>query len=56
MIKVILVCLLAYLAGSVNFAVLFFKMTDRDDPRLHFSGNAGTTNVYRQAGMLSGPC
>jgi glycerol-3-phosphate acyltransferase PlsY len=52
MLKVILVCLLAYLAGSVNFAVLFFKMTGRDDPRLHFSGNAGTTNVYRQAGML----
>jgi len=52
MLKVILVCLLAYLAGSINFAVLFFKMTGRDDPRLHFSGNAGTTNVYRQAGML----
>ncbi|MEN6509975.1 MAG: glycerol-3-phosphate acyltransferase [Smithella sp.] len=52
MIKVILVCLLAYLAGSVNFAVLFFKLVGRDDPRSRFSGNAGTTNVYRQAGML----
>ena len=49
--KVILICFLAYLAGSVNFAILFFKITGRADPRLSFSGNAGTTNVYRQAGM-----
>lgn len=52
MLKFILVCLLAYLAGSVNFAVLFFKLAGRDDPRSRFSGNAGTTNVYRQAGLL----
>jgi glycerol-3-phosphate acyltransferase PlsY len=51
MIKVILACLLAYLAGSVNFAVLFFKLAGREDPRSRFSGNAGTTNVYRQAGI-----
>ncbi|MEQ8161733.1 MAG: glycerol-3-phosphate acyltransferase, partial [Smithellaceae bacterium] len=50
--KLILVCLIAYLAGSVNFAVVFFKLAGRDDPRLSFSGNAGTTNVYRQAGPL----
>lgn len=49
--KVILICFLAYLAGSVNFAILFFKIAGRADPRLSFSGNAGTTNVYRQAGM-----
>jgi glycerol-3-phosphate acyltransferase PlsY len=49
--KIILVCLLAYLAGSVNFAILFFKIAGRADPRLSFSGNAGTTNVYRQAGL-----
>ncbi|HPC86106.1 MAG TPA: glycerol-3-phosphate acyltransferase [Smithellaceae bacterium] len=41
----------AYLAGSVNFAILFFKIAGRADPRLSFSGNAGTTNVYRLAGM-----
>lgn len=52
MIKVILVFFLAYLAGSVNFAVLLFKLAGREDPRSYFSGNAGTTNVYRQAGML----
>jgi acyl phosphate:glycerol-3-phosphate acyltransferase len=49
--KVFLVCLMAYLAGSINFAILFFKIAGRADPRLSFSGNAGTTNVYRQAGM-----
>lgn len=49
--KVVLVCLLAYLAGSVNFAILFFKIAGKADPRLSFSGNAGTTNVYRQAGL-----
>ncbi len=37
--------------GSVNFAILFFKIAGRADPRLSFSGNAGTTNVYRQAGL-----
>jgi len=51
MIKIFLIFLLAYLAGSVNFAILFFKITGRADPRLSFSGNAGTTNVYRQAGL-----
>jgi acyl phosphate:glycerol-3-phosphate acyltransferase len=49
--KVILICFLAYLVGSVNFAILFFKIAGKADPRLSFSGNAGTTNVYRQAGM-----
>jgi len=49
--KVTLVCLLSYLAGSINFAILFFKIAGKDDPRLSFSGNAGTTNVYRQAGL-----
>ena len=49
--KIILICIFAYLAGSVNFAILFFKIAGRADPRLSFSGNAGTTNVYRLAGM-----
>lgn len=42
----------AYLAGSVNFSILLFQWLDRGDPRQHFSGNAGVTNVYRQAGWL----
>ena len=52
MVKALLIFLVAYLAGSVNFAILFFKMTERGDPRQSFSGNAGTTNVYRQAGIF----
>jgi glycerol-3-phosphate acyltransferase PlsY len=52
MSKIILTYLFAYLAGSVNFAIIFLKLAGRADPRLNFSGNAGTTNVYRQAGIL----
>lgn len=42
----------AYLAGSVNFSILLFKILGWEDPRCQFSGNAGVTNVYRQAGWL----
>ena len=42
----------AYIAGSVSFSILLFRMLGRDDPRYHFSGTAGTTNVYRQAGLF----
>jgi glycerol-3-phosphate acyltransferase PlsY len=43
---------LAYFAGSVNFSILLFRILGKDDPRYHFSGNAGVTNVYRQAGIF----
>jgi len=52
MVKIILFYFFAYLAGSVNFAIIFFKLTGKGDPRQSFSGNAGTTNVYRQAGYF----
>jgi glycerol-3-phosphate acyltransferase PlsY len=52
MTKTLLFFLFAYLAGSINFAIIFFKLTGREDPRLSHSGNAGTTNVYRQAGII----
>ena len=52
MSKIILTYLFAYLAGSVNFAIIFLKLAGKADPRLNFSGNAGTTNVYRLAGIL----
>jgi glycerol-3-phosphate acyltransferase PlsY len=41
----------AYAAGSVNFSILVFRFTGRDDPRHHGSGNPGATNIYRQAGL-----
>jgi glycerol-3-phosphate acyltransferase PlsY len=42
--------LLAYIAGSINFAIIVLGLLGKEDPRTTFSGNAGTTNVYRQAG------
>ncbi len=42
----------AYLAGSVNFSILLFRLLGKDDPRSRFSGNPGVTNVFRQAGWL----
>jgi glycerol-3-phosphate acyltransferase PlsY len=42
--------LLTYLAGSINFAIMILRLLGKEDPRTQFSGNAGTTNVYRQAG------
>ncbi|MBN2079750.1 MAG: glycerol-3-phosphate acyltransferase [Spirochaetes bacterium] len=48
--KFLLVMVIAYVAGSVNFSIILFRLLGRDDPRKSFSGNAGTTNVYRLAG------
>ncbi len=42
--------LLTYLVGSINFAIILLRLLGKEDPRTQFSGNAGTTNVYRQAG------
>jgi len=42
--------LVTYLAASLNFSILLFKIMGRGDPREKFSGNAGTTNVARQIG------
>ena len=42
----------AYMAGSINFSILLFRILGKEDPRKEFSGNAGVTNVYRQAGYL----
>lgn len=44
--------LTAYLIGSINFSILLFKVLGKGDPRSNFSGNPGTTNVYRQAGLF----
>jgi glycerol-3-phosphate acyltransferase PlsY len=42
--------LVTYLVGSINFAIILLHLLGKEDPRTQFSGNAGTTNVYRQAG------
>ena len=41
---------MTYLIGSINFAILVLRLLGKQDPRTQFSGNAGATNVYRQAG------
>ena len=48
--RLALILLFAYFAGSVNFAIILLGLLGKEDPRTKFSGNAGTTNVYRQAG------
>ena len=52
MILLILSIIIAYLAGSLNFSILLFKILGKDDPRKEFSGNPGVVNVYRQTGLL----
>ena len=42
----------AYLAGSINFSIVLFKILGREDPRKGFSGNPGASNVFRQAGLF----
>jgi glycerol-3-phosphate acyltransferase PlsY len=47
----IFIFILSYCAGSINFTILLFHLLGKEDPRLKFSGNAGATNAYRQAGI-----
>ncbi|OJU72789.1 MAG: acyl-phosphate glycerol 3-phosphate acyltransferase [Alphaproteobacteria bacterium 40-19] len=49
---IVLACgALAYVLGSIPFGVLIPKILGRGDPRTVGSGNIGTTNVYRMAGL-----
>jgi acyl phosphate:glycerol-3-phosphate acyltransferase len=48
--RLALILLMAYVAGSINFAIILLGLLRKEDPRTKFSGNAGTTNVFRQAG------
>ena len=50
MIVYILVAIIAYLIGSVNFSVIFSKKFAGFDVREKGSGNAGTTNILRSVG------
>lgn len=47
---------IAYLLGSISFAVIFSKLFANDDVRNHGSGNAGATNVFRSIGVGAGVC
>lgn len=45
-----LLAILAYLLGSLSFAILLSRLTGNPDPRTSGSGNAGATNMLRLAG------
>lgn len=45
-----LLAALAYLLGSVSFAILLSRQAGMPDPRASGSGNAGATNMLRVAG------
>ncbi len=53
-ITAVVTVIAAYLIGSINFAVIFAKAFMKKDVRELGSGNAGTTNVMRNAGFLPG--
>ncbi|WP_028695729.1 glycerol-3-phosphate 1-O-acyltransferase PlsY [Pseudomonas cremoricolorata] len=42
--------LLAYLLGSLSFAIVLSRLSGSPDPRCSGSGNAGATNMLRLAG------
>lgn len=54
LITAIVTVIAAYLIGSINFAVIFAKLFLKKDVRELGSGNAGATNVLRNAGVLPG--
>ena len=43
---------IAYLLGSINFAIIVTRKFSKTDIRDHGSGNAGATNVLRSQGVL----
>lgn len=49
-IAVIVVAVVSYLLGSLNFAIIFSRLMHGDDIRRHGSGNAGMTNMLRTYG------
>ena len=51
-LSVVLAGVLAYLVGSINFAIIVSKLFAQKDIRDYGSGNAGMTNVLRTFGKL----
>ena len=46
----LLLCMLTYFVGSLNFSIIISKYFYHDDIRKYGSGNAGTTNMLRTYG------
>jgi len=51
-----LLTLLAYLIGSLSFAILLSRLAGMPDPRVGGSGNPGATNMLRLAGKRLAIC
>lgn len=52
--KLIIVVILSYLIGSVNFSIILSRVVAKNDIRNSGSGNAGATNMYRTYGKIAG--
>lgn len=50
----IIIAVLSYLLGSLNFGVILSNTLKKDDVRTHGSGNAGSTNMMRNYGKKYG--
>ena len=50
--KILLVAVISYLLGSLNFGIIVSKLTLGTDLRNYGSGNAGATNAYRVMGPI----
>lgn len=50
MVAYVIIAIIAYLIGSVNFGVIISKKIAGFDVREKGSGNAGSTNVLRTVG------
>jgi len=54
MINNIIMLVISYLVGSINFSIIFSKIFAKEDVRTQGSGNAGFTNTLRNYGKLMG--
>jgi len=52
--SILLMLIVGYLLGSLNFSIIFTKIFAKTDVRDHGSGNAGFTNTIRTAGKKVG--
>lgn len=52
--KILLICLISYLIGSIPWALIIGKIFFGKDIRTMGSGNLGTTNMMRNLGMKAG--
>ncbi|WP_128008808.1 glycerol-3-phosphate acyltransferase [Mycoplasma sp. ATU-Cv-508] len=54
LVATLILMLIGYLIGSVNFAIIFARLFKREDIRKKGSGNAGATNIRRNYGLSAG--